>query len=136
MTEKKRKRLYWLFKIMGVVVSCTLPIWAIVEKYPIWNVTYGKAQSIGVGGILALFVILIIFRRSVFNFMRDRLKLKHAPPLAVWIVMLILAYSLLYINRFIYDMTIVFWMGFVGCAIGTLLTFIAENRFGRESDPK
>ena len=136
MTDTKRKRLYWLFKILGVVVSCTLPIWAIVEKYPIWNVTYGTSQSIGVGGILVMFVILIIFRKSVFNFMRDRLKLKHAPPLAVWLVMLILAYTLLYINRFINDMIIVFWMGFIGCAIGTLLTFIAENRFGKEREPK
>jgi hypothetical protein len=136
MTETKRKRLYWLFKILGVVVSCTLPIWAIVEKYPVWNTNYGKAQSIGVGGILALFVMLIVFRRSVFNFMRDRLKLKHAPPLAVWIVMLIIAYALLYINRFIQDMITVCWLGFVGCAIGTLFTFIAENRFGRESESK
>jgi hypothetical protein len=87
-----------------------------------------------VGGILILFVLLIIFRKSVFNFMRDRLKLRHAPPLAVWLVMLIIAYSLLYISKVIYDMTIVFWMGFIGCAIGTLLTFIAENRFGKEKE--
>lgn len=134
MTDKKRNRLYWLFKLLGVVVSCTLPIWAICEKFPIWQEDYGQAQSIGVGGILILFVLLIIFRKSVFNFIRDRLKLRHAPPLAVWIVMLIVAYSLLYINRFISDMVVVFWMGFIGCVIGTFLTFIAENRFRKERE--
>lgn len=132
MTEKKRKRLYWIFKISAVVISCLLPIWAICERFPIWTVTHGTGRSLGAGGILILIVLLVIFRKAVFNFMIDRLKLKHAPPLVIWLVMLITSYALVYIGKFLYDMTSVFWMGLIGCAIGTLLTFIAENRFGRK----
>jgi hypothetical protein len=132
MTEKKRKRLYWIFKIGAVVISCLLPIWAICERFPIWTVTHGTGRSLGAGGILILIVLLVIFRKAVFNFMADRLKLKHAPPLVIWLVMLITSYALVYIGKFLYDMTSVFWMGLIGCAIGTLLTFIAENRFGRK----
>lgn len=132
MSDKKRKSLYWVFKVAGVVISCLFPIWAICEKFPVWTVSHGKSHSIGAGGILILVVLIVVFRKTVFNFIKDRLKLHHAPPLAIWLVMLITSYVLMYISKFLYDMTIVFWMGFIGCAVGTLLTFIAENRFGKE----
>jgi hypothetical protein len=117
MTEKKRKRSYWLFKILSVIVSCALPIWAIWEKFPIWTYTHGTSRSVGVGGILALIVVLVVFRKAVFNFIRDKLKLKHAPPLVVWLVMLIISYVLVYIGNFIKDLNTIFWMGLIGCAI-------------------
>ena len=134
MSKKKHKAFYWLFKILGVIVSCALPIWAICEKFPIWTLSYGKTHSIGMGGILALIVMLIIFRKAVFNFFAEKLKLKHAPPLAVWLVLLIISYVLVYISNVMRDLTIVLWMGLIGSAIGTLLTFIAENHFKKEKD--
>jgi ABC-type xylose transport system permease subunit len=130
MTEKKRKRFYWLFKILSVIISCALPIFAIWEKFPMWTYNHGTVRSVGVGGILVLFVILVVFRRAVFKFIRDRLKLRHAPPLAVWLVMLIISYIMVYLGNVMQDMTTVFWMGLIGCAIGTTLTYIAENHFG------
>lgn len=134
MTNRKRKTFYWLFKILSVLVSCALPIWAIWEKFPIWTYTYGTSRSVGVGGILVLIVLLMVFRKAVFKFIVDKLKLRHAPPLAVWLVMLIISYILVYIGNFIRDLTTVFWMGFIGCAIGTVLTFIAEHRFGKKEE--
>lgn len=136
MTETKRKAFYWLFKVLGVVVACALPIWAICERFPIWSLSHGVSRSIGVGGILILIVLLTIFRKTVFNFLVEKLNIKHAPPLAIWFVMLVISYVLVYIGNFMRDLTIVFWMGFIGCAAGTLLTFIAENRFGKESESK
>lgn len=132
MTEKKRKTLYWVFKLSGIFISCLLPIWAICERYPLWTETHGVSQSIGAGGILAIIVLVVIFRKTVFNFIRDRLHLRHAPPLLIWLVMLIISYVLMYLARFLQDMTTIFWMGLIGCAIGTFLTFIAENAFGRK----
>ena len=136
MTEKKRKRSYWLFKVLSVIVSCALPIWAIWEKFPIWTYTHGTSRSVGVGGILALIVVLVVFRKAVFNFIRDKLKLKHAPPLVVWLVMLIISYELVYIGNFIKDLNTIFWMGLIGCAIGSVLTYIAEHRFGKKEEEK
>ena len=132
MTEQKRKRLYWFFKVLGVIVSCAFPIAAILEKFPIWTEKHGSEYSVGAGGILILIVILIIFRKSVFDFVKERLKLKHAPPIVIWLVMIVVAYTLLFINKFIQDMTTIFWMGLVGCAIGTLLTLIAESKYGKK----
>jgi hypothetical protein len=134
MSETKRKTFYWLFKILSIVISCTLPIWAICEKYPLWETVYGATHSIGVGGILALIVIIIVFRRAVFRFIEDKLKITHAPPLAVWLILIAMSYILVFIGQFMYDMVIILWMGFIGCAIGTLLTFIAENKFGKKEN--
>ena len=129
MTEKKRKSLYWGFKLLAIIVSCFLPILAICEKFPIWKDTHGEAHSAGVGAVMIAIVILIVFRRTVFDFIRDRLDLKHAPRLMVWMVMLVVAYAAMYIGNFMRDMTIVLWMGLIGSAIGTFLTYLS-NRFG------
>ena len=134
MTEKKRKFWYWYLKIFSVLISCGLPIYAVSEHFPLWKISYGTTRSIGAGGIICLCIVVIVFRKSVFQFMRDRLNLKHAPPLAVWLIMLILSYVLLYINQFIRDLTSVFWFGLVGCAVGTAMTFVAENVFGKKKE--
>ena len=132
MTTRKRKLKYWLFKLLGIFISCAFPIWAICEKFPIWTLSHGTARSVGAGGILILIVLVVVFRKTVFNFLSEKLNLKHAPPLVVWLIMIIISYVLVYISNFISDLTIVFWMGLIGCAIGTALTYIAENRFGKE----
>ena len=134
MSEKNRKTYYWLFKILSIIISCAFPIWAIAEKYPLWETTCGTTHSIGVGGILALIVIIIVFRKAVFGFIRDRLKITHAPPLAVWLVLIATSYALVFIGQFIQDLVIVLWMGLIGSTIGTVLTFIAENKFCKKKE--
>lgn len=132
MTERKRKTLYWFFKLFGVLVSCALPIWAICEKFPIWSERHDTGYSIGVGAILILIVLIIVFRRTIFDYIREKINLKHAPPLTVWFVMLIISYVLIYLGNVMKDMTTVFWMGLIGCAIGNVLTYIAESRFAKK----
>lgn len=134
MSEKKRKIKYWVCKVLSIIISCGLPIYAVWEHFPIWTISHGTARSLGVGGIICLIVLLIIFRKAVFNYLRDKAKLNHAPPVVIWLVMLIISYVLLYISNFIQDLTTVFWMGLVGCAIGSVLTYIAENWYGKKED--
>lgn len=134
MSEKKRTIKYWVFKILSIIISCSLPIYAVCEHFPLWTTAYGTARTIGAGSIICLIVLLIVFRKTVFDFMRARMKLHHAPPLVVWLVMLIVAYILIYISNFLRDLTTVFWMGLVGCAIGTVLTYIAENWYGEKKE--
>jgi cadmium resistance protein CadD (predicted permease) len=129
MSEKKRKTFYWLFKALSVLIACALPVWAIMERFPVWKTMYGKTHSIGVGGILVIIVLAIIFRTTVFNFIRDKLKITHAPPLAVWLILIAIAYVLVFIGQFLQDVVIVLWMGLIGCSAGTVLTFIAEHKF-------
>jgi hypothetical protein len=88
---------------------------------------------VGVGVILILIVLLVIFRRTVFNFIKDKLNLKYAPPIVVWLVLLIVSYIMIYIGNIMRDMTTVLWMGLIGCAIGTVLTYISE-RFKKVSE--
>lgn len=134
MTEKNRKTFYWLFKCLSVFISCALPIWAIYEKFPMWQTHYGTTHTIGVGGVLAILVVLIIFRKAVFAYLRERLNLTHAPPLAVWLIMMAVSYTFIFVGDFLKDVTIILWMGLIGCAIGTFLTFIAENVFGKKAE--
>lgn len=134
MSEKKRKTLYWLFKVLSILVSCAFPVWAICEKFPIWKTTYGKTHSVGVGTILAIIVLIIIFRTTVFNFIKDKLKITHAPPLAVWLILIAISYVLIFIGQFLQDVSIVLWMGLIGCSIGTVLTLIAEHKFDKKKE--
>lgn len=134
MSEKKRKTRYWIFKILSVFISCALPVFAVCEHFPLWSMKHGTMRSVGAGGIICLIILAIIFKNSVFNFVRDKLKLKHAPKLSIWIVMLIIAYIVLFINSFVQDLITVFWMGLVGCAIGSVLTYMAEHFYGKKED--
>ena len=77
MSQKKRK-LYWFYKILSVIVSCAFPIWAIYEKFPLWTTIHGATRSVGAGSILCMIVILIVFRKSVFKFFADKL---FRPPI-------------------------------------------------------
>lgn len=134
MTERNRNTLYWIFKIASVVISCALPIWAICAKFPIWTEQSGAGRSVGAGAILILIVLIIVFRKTVFDFIRDRLNITHAPPLVIWLVFIVISYTFVYIGNALRDMNTIFWMGFIGCALGTLLTFIGENCFGRRNE--
>ena len=127
MTEKKRKILYWGLKVASIVVSCGLPLYAICEKFPVWTETHGASRSAGVGTIIALIVLLIVFRKTVFDFVRDKFSLKHAPPIMVWLVLLVISYVMVYIGNFMEDMTTVLWMGLIGCGIGTFLTYLSNK---------
>lgn len=133
-TDKKQSKIYWLFKIGGVLISCLFPIWTICEKFPIWKTLHGTGRTLGVGAILILIVVAVIFRKTVFQFLTERLKLKHAPSLFWWLVLLIIAYLLIFIGDFMRDLTTVLWMGLVGSAIGILLTVIGENFFGKKEE--
>ena len=133
-SEKTRQIKYWVCKSLSVLVACGLPVFAICEHFPIWTETHGATRSIGAGGIICLIVVAIIFRKAVFDYLKEKLKLQNAPPLAVWLILIVISYILLYINQFIRDLTTVFWMGLVGCAIGTGLTYIAENWYGKKED--
>lgn len=134
MTEKSRKIKYWVCKVLSILVSCGLPMCAIYEHFPIWTESFGTVRSVGAGGIIAIIVAVIVFRKSVFGYIKDKMKLQNAPPLAVWLILIAISYVLLYINQFIRDLTTVFWMGLIGCAIGTVLTYIAENWYGKKKE--
>ena len=127
MEATKRKRLYWLFKILSVLVSIALPIWAIVDKFPLISVKEGAGKTIGFGVILILIVVLIVFRKTVFEFIAEKLDIKHAPPLIIWLVLIVISYVLLYLGNLMHEMSIVFWMGFIGCAIGNVLTYVSQK---------
>lgn len=128
-TNRRNKIFYWLFKFGGVGVSCALPIWAICEKFPMWIEKTSTGRSVGVGIILTLIVLTVIFRKTVFALVKDKLKLTHTPPVVGWIVMLIVSYILLYIANFLHDLTTVLWMGLFGCALGNVVMFIGDNFF-------
>lgn len=127
--ETKNKILYGFFKVLSVLISCAFPIWAICERFPLWRNQHGTLRSIGTGTILIVIVVLIVFRKSVFKYIVERLRLRHAPPLAIWLTLLVVSYILIYIAEFMKDLNTVLWMGLLGCAIGTVLTFIAERLF-------
>lgn len=134
MSEKKRNTWYWAFKVMSILVSCLFPIYAVYEHFPFWIAKTGTPRAVGSGLIISLIVIALVFRKTVFDYIKKKAKLENAPPLLVWLVLIIITYVLEYISVFLSDLSVVLWMGFVGCLIGSGLTYIAESRFGKKEE--
>ena len=130
MTEKKRKLYYWGLKSAGILSSCLFPLYAIYEHFPLWVEKNGAGQSVGSGLIIGAMVLVAVFRKTVFAYLSEKFKGKNAPPIAIWVVLLIAAYTLVYINAFLLDLITVLWMGLLGCGIGTGMNAIADNKFG------
>ena len=128
----KSKLFYWLLKGGGIGVSAALPLWVVLEKFPLWVETHGVGRSIGTGGIIGIIVVLVIFRKTVMGYVKEKFKLSHTPPITVWIVCLVITYGLMFLVKFLYDLSLVLWMGLLGSIIGTLLTFAGETIFGEE----
>ena len=128
----KSNIIYYCFKVASIAVACALPLWGVIDKFPIWVETHGTGRSIGTGGLIGIIILLVIFRRTVFNFLKDKWKMRYAPPITIWIAMIVVSYMLMYVSKFLLDITTVFWMGLIGCALGGVLTFIGENFFGEE----
>jgi cobalamin synthase len=105
-------------------------MFAIYEHFPLWVEENGAARSLGSGLIIGALVLIAIFRKTVFAYLSEKFKGKNAPPIAIWVVLLICAYTLVYINSFLLDLITVLWMGLLGCGIGTGLNSIAEHKFG------
>ena len=130
MTEKKRKAWYWGLKAAGVTSSCLFPLFAIYEHFPMWVAENGAGHSIGSGLIIGAIVLIAVFRKTVFAYLEEKFKGKNAPPIAIWVILLICVYILIYINTFLLDLVTVLWMGLIGCTVGTGLNAIADNKFG------
>lgn len=128
----KSKIFYGLFKWGGVGISAALPLWVVLEKFPLWVETNGVGRSLGTGGIIGGIIALVIFKDAVIGYLKEKFKVGHAPKITGWFVALIITYVILYIGKFLYDLSLVLWMGLLGSVIGTLLTFAGETIFGEE----
>lgn len=127
---------YWLLKGGGIGISAALPLWVVLEKFPLWVETHGAGRSVGAGGIIGLVIAAVIFRKTIIGYFKEKLKVTHTPPIAFWIVGLIITYSLMFIVKFLADVSTVLWMGLIGSTIGSILTFAGETFFGKEEDKK
>ena len=127
MRTSKRLTTYWILKVLSIVVACALPIWGILEQFPIWKTSNGTNRAVGAGMILIAAVILIVFRRAVFKFFSEKLKLTHAPPLMIWLCLILLTWCIMWLSSIMEDMMNIYILGFIGCLIGNVLTFIGEH---------
>ena len=128
LTENKRKNVvYWTLKVLSIFISCALPAWGVIEQFPIWKETASTGRSIGAGLILIAVIVLIVFNKAVFGFLRDRLRLNYAPPLLIWLVLIVVTWGLIWLSSLMEDMMNIYILGFVGCLIGNILTFIGER---------
>ena len=123
---------YWLLKGGGIGISAVMPLWVVLEKFPLWVETHGTGRSVGAGGIIGIIIVLVIFRKTIIGYFKEKFKVSHTPPMAVWIVCLAITYGLMFIVKFLYDLSIVLWMGLIGSVIGSMLTFAGETFFGEE----
>lgn len=127
--ERKDKILFWVFKVISLLFSCIPPVWAVCERFPMWTEEHGTGRSVGIGLILAVIVCAIVFRKMIASFVTEKLHLTQAPPLAIWVILLVASYCLLLFAAFLQDLIIVLWMGLIGCALGTIINFVGTEFF-------
>lgn len=125
--SKKDKFFYWFWRLSGIITACLCPIYAVIEHFPIWLERNGTGRTLGVGAILILIILAVVFRKTVINYFREKFKTHTFPPVMGWIVLLCIAYVLQFINAFIIDMTAVFWAGLVGGLIGSFFMWLADR---------
>lgn len=111
----------------GTVVSIAVPAWAIFEKLPIWTRHDGIKNSIGVGGVLILIITILTLRKTIFNYFKEKLKLKTAPPLFMWISLFIIVLVISAIGTIISDLKTICIAGIIGSGAGSLMIFFANN---------
>lgn len=128
----KNKLFYGLFKWGGTGISAALPLWVVLDKFPLWVEDYGTGKSLSVGGIIGAIIALVIFRKTIIGYLKEKIKITHTPPMAIWIVFLAITYGLISVVKFLYDLTLVLWMGLIGSVVGTMLTFAGETFFKEE----
>lgn len=128
----KNKIFNGILKWGGVGVSAAFPLWAVIEKFPLWVETHGVGRSIGTGGIIGGIIALVIFRDAIVAYFKEKFKNIHTPKITWWIVALIITYVLLYICKFLSDLSLILWMGLLGSVIGTLMTVAGDTIFGEE----
>ena len=135
MRARTKKRLTLLsFKGASIAVSAGMPIWAILEKFPLWREEAGALQTLGIGGVMIVAVSVITFKKTVFNYLKEKTGMKSAPPLAIWAVLLFVSFALSALADAMSDMRTVFVAGIVGSGIGTALNFIGETLKARSTE--
>lgn len=111
----------------GIAVSIAAPAWAIFEKLPVWTKYNGIKSGLGVGGILILIITLFTLRKTVYNYFKEKFKIKTAPPLFIWINLFIVVLTISAIGTIISDLKTICLAGIIGSGVGSLMTFFANN---------
>ncbi len=128
MKQKNKRRLKLLsFKGAGIVTSVALPVWAIIERFPILKAESGTGRMLGIGGLMTAVVLLITFKRTVFDYIKEKTGIRHAPPFAVWSALLIASFAVGVLADAMAELRAVFVAGAVGSGIGTVLSIIGDN---------
>ena len=130
----KTKIYYWLLKGGGIGISALLPLWVVFDKFPVWVENHGAGKTIGAGGLIGAIIVLVIFRKTVIGYLKEKFNVNHTPPILIWIVCLAITYGLIFLIKFLYDLSLVLWMGLLGSVIGTMLTFTGEIFFKDEEE--
>ena len=125
--RSKKKIKYLCVKGTGIVVSAAIPVIAILKKLPLWRAEAGVTGTVGIGAVMAGIVVLITFKKTVFNYLKEKTGMNHTPPLLLWVGLRIGSLVLNSVADILSDMRAVFVAGVAGCAIGTVLNLIAEN---------
>ncbi len=120
---------YYIFRIAAIVVAIAMPVWAIIEKFPIWINTQGTYRTAGASVCMILIVVFFTFRSTILSILKEKNWFKHAPPVAWWIGFTLVSIVLAELSKVMNDFKIIGIAGIIGCLIGTGLNYIAVSRF-------
>ena len=131
----KTRTKYWLCIFFSFAFSAGVPIVAIVKKFPLWKQAASPALTVGAGGILAIIVLAICFRKTLLPTIKKKLGITSTPSVFLWLFGLMAVEFLSRINTFMVDIKGVIIAGIFGSAVGwafSLMSVRYDNKLQAE----
>lgn len=129
---RKSKRLYWLFQILSFAISAGFPIAVVWQKFPIMVDKVGTANTVGLGGVLAIAIFCLTFKDTLLPTFKKLLGITSVPPLVGWAVALVVLFGLSKIVTILLDLQVVCFAGLTGSAIGLGCSFVSQLFYPKE----
>ena len=86
-TTTKRKLGAVGLRTLGLGSAVGIPVVVVLQKFPLWNTVTNRpvdAKTLGVGGVMALLILLVGFRRQLWPVVKTKLHITAIGALIFW----------------------------------------------------
>lgn len=117
-------------RVLGFGSAVGIPVAVVLQKFPLWNVETNRpvdAKTLGVGGIMALLIVLVGCRRQLWPVIKDKMHITAVGALIFWGVAFALLLGVEKMIPLLPDLRTICIAGLAGTGIGQVLDTVAGN---------
>lgn len=138
MTSKAEKAKRWTarcLRLLAYVSFLAFPVWAVLDKFPLWVDKSGAAAAIGAGGVLIGIILAWTLRNALAAWLQKLLGGFAWSQSKFWCGGTVILLILNAVGGIVADLLVVWIAGCIGMAVGTALLLIA-GRLARPAKPE